>query len=67
MTYTVSGGALNSTQTKPNCARRGAARLLLHGRRAAIDRYLLFAGPTAANPQQRSSAGEWDIRTDTAL
>ena len=31
---------------------------------AAVDRYLLFAGPTAASPQQRPAAGEWDRRTD---
>ena len=30
----------------------------------AVDRYLLSAGPTAANLQQRSAAGEWDGRTD---
>jgi len=36
-------------------ARRAAARLL-----AAIHRHLLLAGPTAANPQHRSAAGEWD-------
>jgi len=34
-------------------ARRAAARLLLTAGRAAIDRYLLAAGPTTANPQQR--------------
>jgi len=31
---------------------------------AAIDRYLLAAGPTAANLQQRRAATEWDGRTD---
>ena len=35
-------------------------------RRAAIDRYLILAGPTAANPQQRSAAGEHD-RTDVQI
>jgi len=34
-------------------ARRAAARLLLTAGRAAIDRYLLAAGPTAANPPHR--------------
>ena len=33
-------------------------------RRAAIDRYLLAAGPTAANPQQRRAAARWDRATD---
>jgi len=43
--------------------RRAAARLLLTAGRAAIDRYLLAAGPTAANPLQRRAAG-WDRQTD---
>ena len=34
---------------------------------AAIDRYVLPAGPTAANPPYTAAAGEWDRRTDTAL
>jgi len=42
-------------------ARHAAARLLLS---AAINRYLLLSGPTAANPQQRSAAGECDRQTD---
>jgi len=33
-------------------------------RRAAIDRHLLAAGPTAANPQQRRAAARWDRATD---
>ena len=33
--------------------------------RAAYDRYLLPAGPTAANPSHAAAAGEWDRRTDT--
>jgi len=42
-----------------------AARMLLTAARAAIDRYLLPAGPTAANPQQRRAAAEcWDRQTD---
>ena len=41
------------------------SQLLLSASRAAIDRYLLAAGPTAANPPQRRAAGEWgDGRTD---
>jgi len=39
--------------------RRAAAPLLLTAGRAAIDRYLLTAGPTAANPQQRRAAAVW--------
>jgi len=34
------------------------AVLLLSAGRAAIDRYLLPARPTAANPQQRRAAAE---------
>jgi len=45
-------------------ARRAAARLLLTTGRAAIDRYLLTAVPTAANPQQQRAAAGWDRRTD---
>ena len=42
-------------------ARRTAARLLLTAGRAAIDRYLLADGSTAANPpQQRRAAAGWD-------
>jgi len=33
--------------------------------RVAIDRYLLPAGPAAANPYQRRAAAGWDGRTDT--
>jgi len=39
--------------------RRAAAPLLLSTGRAAIGGYLLDAGRPAANPQQRSAAGEW--------
>jgi len=31
--------------------------------RAAIDRCLLLAGPTAANPPHAAAASEWDGRT----
>jgi len=41
-------------------ARRAAARLLLTAGRAAVDRHLLVAGPTAANLQQRRAAAGWD-------
>ena len=41
-----------------------AARLLLSTGRAAINRYLLPTGPTAANPQQRRAAAGWDRQTD---
>jgi len=36
------------------CGAAAAARLLLTAGRAAIDRYLLPAGPAAANPSQRT-------------
>ena len=32
--------------------------------RSAIDRYLLPAGPTAANPPHIAVAGEWNRQTD---
>jgi len=41
-----------------------AARLPLSAGSAAIDRYLLHAGPTAANPQHRHAAAGRDKRTD---
>jgi len=44
--------------------RRAAARLLLATGRAAIDRYLQVAGPTAANLLQRRAAVGWDRQTD---
>ena len=31
---------------------------------AAISRYLLPAGPTAANPPHATAVGEWDRQTD---
>jgi len=31
---------------------------------AAIDRYLLLAGPTATNTPHAAAAGEWDRQTD---
>jgi len=40
-----------------------AARLLLTAGCAAIDRYLLAAGPTAANPQRQRAAAGWDRQT----
>jgi len=39
-------------------------KTLLRAGRAAIDRYLLLAGPTAANPQQLRAAARRDRRTD---
>jgi len=56
----------------PAFARRDAttaARLLLTAGRAAIDRYLLLAGPTAANPPSgvRRNGTETDGRTDGQL
>jgi len=50
--------AVNVTLLAFDAERRAAAPLLLGAGRAAIDRYLLPAGRTAANPQQRSAAGE---------
>jgi len=32
---------------------------------AAIDQYLLPAGPTAANPPHAAAVGKWDRQTDT--
>jgi len=32
---------------------------------AAIDRYFVLAGPTAANPPHAAIEGEWDRQTDT--
>ena len=49
-------------------ARRAAALLLLTAGRAAIDRFHLAAGRTAANPLQRrvnGTDGQTDGRTDT--
>ena len=39
-------------------------QLLLTAGCAAIDRYLLPAWPTAANPPQGANAGKWDRQTD---
>ena len=48
----------------PACGATAAADCRLAGR-AAVDRRLLAAGPTAANPQQRRAAAEWrDRQTD---
>jgi len=44
------------TFTAPYCCDAG---------RAAIDRYLLPAGPTAANPPHAAAESELDRRTDT--
>jgi len=41
-----------------------AAQLLLTAGRAAIDRYLLPAGPAAANPPPRRAASVWDRQID---
>jgi len=46
-------------------ARRAAAPCCCGAGRAAIDRYLLPAGPTAANLPHAAAAGEWDRRTGT--
>ena len=44
--------------------RRAAAPCCCGAGRAAIDRYLLPAGPTAANLPHAAAAGEWDRQTD---
>jgi len=45
--------------------RAAAAPLLLRAGRAAIDRYLLPAGSTAANPPHAAAAVDnWDIQTE---
>jgi len=41
-----------------------AVLLLLTAGHAAIYRYILAAGPTAANLQHWHAAGEWDRQTD---
>jgi len=48
----------------PHFPAAAAARLLLTAARAAIDRYLLPAGPAAANPSQRHEAAGQDRQTD---
>jgi len=45
-------------------ARRAAAPCCRGAGRAATDRYLLPAGPTAANPPHAAAASEWDRLTD---
>ena len=46
--------------------RAAAAPLLLSACRAASDRYLMLAGPTAANPPRAAAAVDnWDRQTDT--
>jgi len=57
------------TDSSALSALRRAAPLLLTAGRAAIDRYLLPAGPTAANPPQRRARpdgtdGQTDRQTD---
>ena len=44
--------------------RRSTVPCCCGARRAAIDRYVLPAEPTAANPLHAAAAGEWDIQTD---
>ena len=45
-------------------ARRAAAPCCCGAGRAAIDRYILPAGPTAANPPHDAATGERDGQTD---
>ena len=48
----------SSTKARISLAKRHSAARPLSTVRAAIDRYLLPAGRSAANPQQRQAAGE---------
>jgi len=45
-------------------ARRAAAPRCCGAGRAAVDRHLLPAGPTAANPPHAAAAGGWNSQTD---
>ena len=58
------GGAY-APNAPPSCVvrRAAAAAVLRCPATSAIDRYLLPAGPTAANPPQRRAAAGWDGRT----
>jgi len=60
----VSAGLTTSADNVPLPAFAAARLLLLTAGRAAIDRYLLLVGPTAANPQRRRAAVGWDRQTD---
>jgi len=48
----------------PSCHPTNSVRALKVKCRAAIDQYLLLAGPTAANLQQQSVAGKWGRQAD---
>jgi len=50
--------AVNVALPAFTAARRAAAPRCCGAGRAAIDRYLLPAGPTAANPPHAAAAGE---------
>jgi len=61
------GGCVRTQRTpflRACAVRRAAAAAVLRcPATSAIDRYLLPAGPTAANPPQRRAAAGWDGRT----
>jgi len=48
-------------------ASHAALRLLVTAGRAAIDRYLLATGPTAANLKQEHVAARWDRQSDRRI
>ena len=56
--------AVNEALPAFAAARRAAAPCCCGAGRAAIDRYLLPAGPTAANPPHAAATGEWDRQMD---
>ena len=65
--YLFAGGCVRTQRTpflRACAVRRAAAAAVLRcPATSAIDRYLLPAGPTAANPPQRRAAAGWDGRT----
>jgi len=52
----------NNGITQLSAVAAAAARLLLSAMQQSID--IVAAGRTAANPQLRSPAGEWDTQTE---
>ena len=63
--YKQVGVQLQRTLTTWHCPHLLLRAVLRRGAgHAAIDRYLLPATPTAANPPHSAAAGEWDRQTD---
>ena len=56
--------AVNAALPAFAAERRAATACCCGVGRAAIDRYLFHAGPTAANSPHVAAAGEWDRQTD---